>query len=356
MKKRISIFYMLALLLPVQLLNAQIVLNNNDLPKTGDVQISVMVDSVQSVSILPGEKGENVFWDFSNLSGIDSDSQKWVSATTTTNYTKFPLAVLAINRACTKDHSHVTHTDIETCKNDFYIKNEDGLYYYGSDVQGISKYSVPRTIFPILKYGDSIKNESRLIYYSAGNTKKVIHVTGYSKADAWGTIKTPAGTVSAIRIFTSETVYDSIYTDGSAILKSKTEGNYYYNWYTRELGFPVLQISKGVLSQSSNYQTVEYAAKLTSVTTSIEEVPENKKSVSIFPNPFNDKATLKIHQGFNGEKYTLLIFDIYGRIILKKENNIESEVVIERSNMKQGTYFYHLSNKDINIKGKFAVQ
>jgi len=207
-----------------------------------------------------------------------------------------------------------------------------------------------------LKYGDSIKNESRLIYYSSGYTQKVLHVTGYSKADAWGTIKTPAGTVSAIRFFTSETVYDSIYSNGSATLKSKTERNYYYNWYTRELGFPVLQISKGVLSQNINYQTVEYAAKLTSFTTGINEVSENQKFATVYPNPFNDRATLKIHQDFNGEKYTLLIFDIYGRIILKKENNMESEVVIERRNMEQGTYFYQLLNKSINIKGKFAVQ
>ena len=347
---------MLPLLLFTQLLNAQIVLNNNDLPKTGDAQISIMVDSIQSINILPGEKGENVFWDFSSLSGKESDTLKWVSATTTTNYSKFPLAILAINTACTKVHSHVTHTDIETCKHDFYIKNENGLFYYGSDIQGISKYSVPRPIFPILKYGDSIKNESRLIYYSSGYTQKVLHVTGYSKADAWGTIKTPAGTVSTIRIFTSETVYDSIYTDGSAILKSKTEGNYYYNWYTRELGFPVLQISKGILSRNSNSQTVEYAEKLTSVTTGINEVSENQKFATVYPNPFNDRATLKIHQDFNGEKYTLLIFDIYGRIILKKENNMESEVVIERRNMEQSTYFYQLLNKDINIKGKFAVQ
>lgn len=356
MKVIIKILITLNTLLPAQLLNAQIVLNNNDLPKTGDAQISVMVDSIQSINILSGEKGENVFWDFSYLSGKESEAQKWVSATTTTNYSKFPLAVLAINKACTKVHSHVTHTDIETCKNDFYIKNEYGLFYYGSDVQGISKYSIPRPVFPVLKYGDSIKNESRLIYYSTGYTQKVLHVTGYSKADAWGMIKTPAGTVSTIRIFTSETVYDSIYTDGSAILKSKTEGNYYYNWYIRELGFPVLQISKGVLNQNSNYQTVKYAAKLTSVTTGIEEVSENQKLVTVYPNPFNDKATLKIHPDFNGGKYTLLIFDIYGRIILKRENNTESEVVIERRNMEQGTYFYQLSNKDINIKGKFAVQ
>ena len=356
MNKQISIFYMLSLLLSAQLLNAQIVLNDNDLPKTGDAQISTMVDSIQSINILPGEKGENIFWDFSDLSGNESDEQKWVSATSATNYSKFPLAILAINKECTKVHSHVTHTDNETCKNDFYIKNENGLFYYGSDVQGISKYSIPRSIFPVLKYGDSIKNESRLIYYSTGYTQKVLHVTGYSKADAWGTIKTPAGTVNTIRIFTSETVYDSIYTDGSAILKSKTEGNYYYNWYTRELGFPVLQISKGILSQNSNYQTVEYASKLTSVATGIEEVPENQKFVTVYPNPFNDKATLKIHSDFNGEKYTLLIFDIYGRIVLRKEDNIESEVVIERRSMKTGTYFYQLLNKDININGKFAIQ
>ena len=137
MKKRIPIFSILPLLFLAQLLKAQIVLDSNDLPMAGAVRISSMVDSVQAISILPGANGENVFWDFSYLNGKESDSQNWVSATATPNYSKFPLAVLAINKACTKVHSHVTHTDIETCKNDFYIKNGSGLFFYGSDVQGI---------------------------------------------------------------------------------------------------------------------------------------------------------------------------------------------------------------------------
>ncbi len=356
MKKRIPIFSILPLLFLAQLLKAQIVLDSNDLPMAGAVRISSMVDSVQAISILPGANGENVFWDFSYLNGKESDSQNWVSATATPNYSKFPLAVLAINKACTKVHSHVTHTDIETCKNDFYIKNGSGLFFYGSDVQGISKYSIPRPVFPILKYGDSIQNESRLIYYSAGYTQKVLHVKGYSKADAWGTIKTPAGTVSAIRIFTSETVYDSIYSDGAALLKSKTEGNYYYTWYTKELGFPVLQISKGVLNQNTSYQSVEYASKLKSVVTGIEEISKNQNLVTIYPNPLKDKAILKIHPDLSDERYTLLIIDIYGRIIFKRENNMEREVVIERKNMITGTYFYQLLNKDFSVKGKFVVQ
>jgi hypothetical protein len=356
MRKRVLIFSLLSGLLFTQLLNAQIVLNDNDLPKSNDTQISIRVDSILAISALPGNKGENVSWDFSNLSGKESDTLNWISATKTTNYSKFPLAALALKKACTKFHSHVTHTDIETCKNDFYIVNANGLSYYGSDVQGITKYAIPRNIFPLLKYGDSIKNESRFIYYSAGYTQKVLHVKGYSKADAWGTIKTPVGSVSAIRIFTSEIVYDSTYTSGIATLKSKTEGNYYYKWYTKGLGYPVLQMSKGILSQNSNYQTIEYAAKLKSVTTGLENISTNQASATIYPNPFKDRATLRLSSNFNPEKYTLSIFDMYGRLIFTKGNNTGNEIIIERNNMQQGTYFYHLSDKNININGKFVIQ
>ncbi len=356
MRIKVLIFSLLVEILFTQILNAQIVLTDSDLPKSGDTQISVMVDSIQAINTLSGNKGENVSWDFSDLRGKESDTLNWISATNATNYSKFPLAVLALKKACTKFHSHVTHTDSETCKNDFYIKSNNGLAFYGSDVQGISKYAIPRTVFPILKYGDSIKNESRFIYYSAGYTQKILHVKGYSKADAWGTIKTPAGTVSAIRIFTSETVYDSIYTDGSALLKSKTKGNYYYNWYTKGLGYPALRMSKGILNPNSSYQTVEYAAKLASITTGIEEVSRNNIPVTVYPNPFNDKATLKFSSGFNAQRYTLSIIDIYGRIVFTQENDTGSEMVIERRNMNPGTYFYQLSNKDININGKFVIQ
>ncbi len=356
MRKRSLILSLMSGLLFTQLLNAQIVLTDSDLPKSSDTQISIMVDSIHAINTLPGNKGENVSWDFSNLIGNKPDTLNWISATNATNYSKFPLAALALKKACTKFHSHVTHTDIETCKNDFFIKNTNGLAFYGSDVQGISKYAIPRTVFPLLKYGDSIRNESRFIYYSSGYTQKVLHVKGYSKADAWGTIKTPAGSVSAIRIFTTETVYDSTYTNGVASLKSKTEGNYYYKWYTKGLGYPVLQMSKGILSQNSDYQIIEYAAKLKSVATGIENISTNQASATIYPNPFKDKATLKLSSNFNAEKYTLSIFDLYGRLIFKKEDNAGNEIVIERNNMRQGTYFYQLSNKKININGKFVIQ
>lgn len=353
MKKNKLILSFLIALAISQLSNAQIVLNNTDLPKSGDIQISYIVESAQALTTNPGNAGENVEWDFRNLTSQTSDTLSWIDANTTTSYSQFPLATLALNTACTKVHSHVTHTDIATCKNNFYIKNNSGLSYYGSDVQTISKYDIPRNIFPLLKYGDSINNESRFIYYSDGNTEKVLHIKGYSKAEAWGTLTTPTGSVSAIRIYTSETVYDSTYTNGIVTLATKKEGNYYYKWYTKGLGYPVLQISKGVLS--NNNLEVKYAAKPASISTDIQQVSTSNFTATLYPNPIKDKAILKLSSNFPTDNYTFSIYDFYGRTISKLENHSGNEIVIESNSLKQGTYFYQLLGKNTSIKGKFIV-
>ena len=347
-----NIMIIIAILGLFQLSNAQINIDNTDLPKSGDIQISLKVDNIQALTTNSGDAGENVNWDFGSLISQSADTLSWIDANTTNSYSQFPLATLALNTACTKYHSHVTHTDIATCKNNFYIKNNSGLSYYGSDVETLSKYDIPHNIFPILNYGDSINNESRLVYYSEGNTQKVLHIKGYSKADAWGSITTPAGTVSAIRIYTSETVYDSAYINGTATLITKTEGNYYYKWYTKGLGYPVLQISKGVLT--NNNLEVKYA-KSNSISTDIDQISTSNFSAIVYPNPFKDKAILKLSSNFPADNYTFSIFDFNGRIISKLENQSENEIPIESKSMKQGTYFYLLSNKYTSIKGKFII-
>lgn len=360
MNKRKKSFLFYLLLINLSLLNAQVVLNESDLPKSGDTQLNYILDSIDGLSILPGNNGENVYWDFSKVKSQTSDTTILVDAQGTSSYSQFPLASLAINKACTKVHSHVTHTDIETCKNDFYIKNSSGLYFYGSDVQTVTKYDIPRNIFPVLNYGDSINNESRVVYYSSGSVQKVLHIKGYSKADAWGTIKTPAGTANVVRIYTSETVFDSTYTNGIASSQTKTEGNYYYKWYAKGLGYPVFQISKGILNNNPAYQLVKYAQNLASISTGIEEVSNTQSSASqnmtvLFPNPVTDRATIKINPKFSENGFSVLIVDSYGRTVLNKQNLSGNEFVIEKRDMQPGVYIYQLISKAGSIKGKFLI-
>lgn len=345
-----KITHLIILIFSIQLsVKAQITLSENDLPKIGDSQVSVKVDNELAITLNQGDRGENTTWNFSYLSGTEKDTIIWIDASTTSNYSQFPLSTLALNKECISYHSHVTHKDEISCKNEFFVKNASGLFLYGSDAELISKYDIPLLVFPILNYGDSITTSSRIAYSQNDATTKVLHTYGYSKADAWGTITTPAGTAEVIRVFTYETIFDSTYTNGSGSLTGKTEGNFSYKWYTKGLGYPVLEISK-----TANTQNAKYAASLSSITTDIEKVYLNKQTAIVYPNPVKNQAILKLHDDFSNESYVLNISDISGKIL--KTISLEgNEIIIDAGSFQQGTYFYEINSRIATVNGKFIV-
>lgn len=98
-----------------------------------------------------------------------------------------------------------------------------------------------------------------------------------------------------------------------------------------------------------------------SIVTSVQDKLEKNElipQVSIYPNPFNRSATLALNNyislGPGDQKPELLILDVFGKEVLKKEiNNPQTE--IERSNFPDGLYFYTVSFKNKITSGKFLV-
>ena len=339
---------------------AQITLSVNDLPKENDMQVSVVIDSLQSEAIEAGVGGANVFWDFSNINPSENfDTILWVNPTNTPKFQQFPLSELAI-KSCFKYHSHVTHKDEIDCNNAeyrYFFKEPLGLHFYGIDSQSVFIYDIHRNTFPIISYGDSISNNSRLVYYSVENTTKIITVQGNSKADAWGIIKTPAGQADVIRIYTTETVYDSIYVNGVGSLQNKIEGNYYYKWYKNELSYPVFQISKGTLEQSgSNKKIVKYAKSLNNISASVFQIENQTEKLIIYPNPISDNATLRFNSIKSLKNFSISISDIYGREIIYVNNLTTDEFIFKPNNISAGIYFYRTWNESVEYKGKFVIE
>lgn len=58
----------------------------------------------------------------------------------------------------------------------------------------------------------------------------------------------------SLTIYTKETVWDSIYVNGIGQQVNFQSGNYYYKWYAKDKGFPVMQINKGILEKRSDFQ------------------------------------------------------------------------------------------------------
>lgn len=342
-------------------LHAQILLNQSDLPSAGDVQVSVKVDSTQASTLLPGTAGSGVIWDFSNLlpccDGIQNsyDTLTWILPVNTPYYSSFPLSDLAYMNDCYKIHSHVTHQDEVFCNYTYCIKNNYGLLlngYYKSDAK---IYSKMRFIFPLMQYGDTLQQDTRLMYYSSADTIKVMYVQTISVADGWGSIITPITTTDALRVYTTEIVYDSIYVNSIGQLQSTADSNYYYHWFTKNLGFPVLQIFKGSLHQENKYyQDASYSAAKTNLLSTLEFTPTNPINVI---NEWGSKTvTFVFPDNVIAQNYFIDLFDVTGRKIDPLHYISGNKIMTSLDNHPSGIYLYRIRNASQTLKtGKISV-
>ncbi len=341
---------------------AQIILNTGDLPAPGDLQVSVKVDSTQAATLLTGSSGANVVWDFSNLRPCCNtvqnsyDSLAWILPASTSYYANFPLSNLAYKKDCYKVHSHATHTDKEFCNYTYCIKNNNGVKIYGYYKNEVRKYDKMRFVFPLMKYGDTIREEARLIYYNNTDTIKVRFIKSTSVADGWGTLITPINTSPALRVQTYELIYDSIYIKGTGNLQSTTDSNYYYHWYTKNLGFPVLQIFKSALHQENLYfQNAYYAA----FKTIILNTPELNLSTTI--QVLNEwpgrNVSFVFSEDISDKNYFIEWYDISGRKINPELGLFSDKITASFDNYSSGIYIYRIGSSSKNLKiGKIAVE
>lgn len=75
------------------------------------------------------------------------------------------------------------------------------------------------------------------------------------------------------------------------------------------------------------------------------------------PNPFSTSATLRINQEFVVNNATLKIFDMNGKLVSEKMGINTNEILVERSYMTVGIYFYELTDEaGILASGKFIIE
>ena len=102
--------------------------------------------------------------------------------------------------------------------------------------------------------------------------------------------------------------------------------------------------------------TVDDFAFTGNVAIGINEQQKNAATVTVFPNPFNDEATLNI-TNIQLKKATLEIYDVLGNRVRVMENISGNNIIINREGLNDGIYFYHLINDNaIVATGKMSIQ
>lgn len=345
------------MILPLSItLTGQISLQVSDLPSPGDVQISVKTDSVQAATVSPGNAGADVLWDYSYLlpccGNLEAsyDTVTWENHDATPNAAYFPLSNIVQKDECYTYHSHVTHLDETVCYFNHYIKDPAGLLFYGLEKPGNALFENYLNIFPLLEYGDSIAHNAKIHIPISTDSLLVYHIEGYSVADAWGTLITPAATAPTLRIYTAETIYDTLYVNGIVKQANAYPGNYYFKWYTKDLGFPMLEIAKGYLTQQFPFvRQVKYAE--TSIVSSTDDEPAAAvlENIKVYPNPFSTQITIQFTLP-ESEKVSAIIYDMTGKEIYARPETTmppgTQQIVVSPDNMDSGAYYVRLNIGD----------
>ncbi|MBI5541652.1 MAG: T9SS type A sorting domain-containing protein [Bacteroidia bacterium] len=337
---------------------SQIVLTETDLPVPGDIQTSSKIDSIEGINILPGDSGANKTWFFDtyNLWGgtleSSADSVRWVVAD---SLLIFPLSNIALLSNCYLWHDWVSHTLKEKCFRDYYIKDTTGLNYYASSYPHANYLPDYRNVFPILQYGQSKTDHSRILIQKSSDSTFVTNITDSVFADAWGEVITLMGNYNTIRIHTKETVWDSLYINGVGQLVNYMPNNYYYKWYTKDLGFPVLQINKGIMEKRNNYQIVKFAvSKRNEIGIKDNFITNN--NVKIFPNPFTNEARIFLSNKNSTDNLTMYIYDLTGRQVSIIKNISSTNNIINKNNLPAGMYSFAIrGDKEYTGTGKFII-
>jgi hypothetical protein len=180
-----------------------------------------------------------------------------------------------------------------------------------------------------------------------------------TEADGWGTITTPYGTESCLRVVTTQYSIDTIKINALPAPFNKFGFPNYvrsYQWLTLVEKIPYLEISGNLIGGNFTPTQAKYRDKIRSFVGIKEE--QTTIALSVFPNPTNTDLNIIIPQNTND--VVAEITDLQGKLILTKNLNQNSQIVnqhqIDVSNIAKGTYLLNLSTSKSKQTLKISVQ
>jgi len=323
----------LVLLLVFRNIFAQITITQNDLPTVNDT-IYYKIGIINNFD--PNFTGENVIWDFSQISFNNQRADTIISVTSTpvvyNVIFNFTIANLAfINQTPPSLGVGITVSDYY----DFFKKTSS--YYrkagFGATINGVQtpvKYDYPELYYKlpltygttdssVSSYGLSIPN-----YGHYGQTIERKHI-----ADGWGTLITPFGTYDAIRVKETVNTIDTIFSESMNFgYTINRPVSYEYYWLANGMKGHVVKITK---NGPFNIIEVRYEPQL-AVNSLIDA------DIQVFPNPAANH--LFVNQLPEGIK-NIVLTNILGQVFLKKQST-EKNIMLNIGMLPNGIYFIEI--------------
>lgn len=318
---------------------AQITITGTDLPQPNETYIRA--NSV-ALFIDVDATGPNTNWDYSDLtlSSIDTIIFNSVSQTPALYQFSFnnPLtpaykATDAIPSA-NLELGPISLTDSYTYfKTSGSERTEVGRGVSFSGLPIPIKYDDIKSLLPLpLTYGASLTDDfaydltlpNFITLGQEGNIQVAV--------DGWGQIYLPQDTFDVIRVKTETFTEDTIFLDTLGFGIKVPSTTITYDWYAKNMGIPVLSITKngmGITTNVNFFYTPQFPA-------SVKE--SDFTQLRVYPNPAKQQINIDGLQG----NYHLKVFSLTGKQLLTL--NGANQSILDISDLAKGMYILQINS------------
>ena len=347
---------------------SQPIITKNDMPVNGDTVRFLTSNSVGTIDYLL--TGVNYSWDYSTL--VDNSTKK----DTFQSVLSTPFTYIAtFNNPLDQTHLATTASpqpaltsplpNLQITEQLNFYKNstpEFSQVGFGAKINSIPlpiKFDNPDVWykFPIT-YGTSDScissfNVSIPSFGYYGETRKRVN-----EIDGWGTLITPFGTFSSIRVKSTNNIHDTIFLDtlGFGLHFDRVEIE--YKWLTNGHKEPVLQIVERTGGMGGASIAVSWIDTLHISNNSINELNQIV-DFEIYPNPSKDLINIHFKSG-DEQKYKISIISFTGQLVkeelISPNRNINSTFSMNNLNLKPGIYEIILSNSKSSLAKKIVIE
>ncbi len=298
------------------------------------------------------ETGANFNWDFSDLVRTSQrvDTSYVITQTNpllSLYFIDFQLNTNRANHAFRGQNFRLGPTSFVDIFNYYY--NSTANYKqpgFGAVFNGIP---VPVIFTPhdtIYKFPLKYEDEDSVTYkYSIDLTDTIglsYHVTRsrHNKVDGWGTLKTPYGTFSAVRVKSVIVEKDSLYVTSLNLgVNLGVFTTHEYKWLGKAFGLPLVQINT---NGSDSISQILYQDSVH--LTAIPLLPAVIDAVMIYPNPASEKLIIR-YSLFEKADVKISLVSAEGKLVaeilnMPKTTGINFEAVdLRKYNLSTGNYF-----------------
>lgn len=345
---------------------AQLTITSADMPNASD---SLYVSNTASLGTHnPSETGANYNWDYSDLKPTLQQPQKFAAPG------KFPsiynFIFNAANTSYGKNNLLIAGSGIPMLKidaaYDFFKEsgasfNQIGVGYVINATPLPFIYKHPDIIYKFpMNYlnEDSCDFDFGLALPGYGYYGQSGH--RYNVVDGWGELKTPLGTYTTLRVFSTIDITDTLYIESDSIgFPMKRPARYEYKWFAANSKIPVLQIDAMLVSNQLVYTTTFIdTLRKDVIHVGMDENSRNLVALQAYPNPASEEFMLS-YKLSSGAAVKIMLTDMLGKHVMQLGDELqqagEHKQTINVAALPRGIYFVNLRSDDQFLVKKISI-